>query len=155
MVYIKPRREGSEFALVSIQRSDVELHIIRLADVEDEMTKRRITFVGVAFIIGTTAFALAAAARVQQIEPTVAPSFEYSRSISDGCFSGIRSFREARHRMRDLPPPGFRICGWPRPLESTGSVGMGPKRVDPLEGRDPRREAQFTNDSQCRLQRRR
>ena len=102
------------------------------------MTKRRIIFVGLALFIGTTAFALAAAARVQQIEPTVTPSVNTAAVhlgrllFWDPILSGSKDTACATCHHPDFAYADGRDLS-----RGTGSVGMGPKRVDLSKGRIP------------------
>ena len=102
------------------------------------MTKRRITFVGLALIIGTTAFALAAAARVQQVEPTITSStntaaVQLGRLLFwDPILSGSKDTACATCHHPDFAYADGRDLS-----RGTGSVGLGSKRVDVSKGQIP------------------
>jgi cytochrome c peroxidase len=102
------------------------------------MTKRRITFVGLALIIGTTAFALAAAARVQQVEPATTPSTNTAAVhlgrllFWDPILSGSKDIACATCHHPDFAYADGRDLS-----RGTGSVGLGPKRVDLSKGQIP------------------
>jgi cytochrome c peroxidase len=102
------------------------------------MTKRRITFVGLALIIGTTAFALAAAARVQQVEPTITSSTNTAAVhlgrllFWDPILSGSKDTACATCHHPDFAYADGRDLS-----RGTGSVGLGSKRVDLSKGQIP------------------
>jgi cytochrome c peroxidase len=102
------------------------------------MTNRRIILVGLALFIGGTAFALAAAARVQQIEPPVTPrvntaAVHLGRLLFwDPILSGNNDTACATCHHPDFAYADGRDLS-----RGTGSVGLGPKRVDLSKGRVP------------------
>jgi cytochrome c peroxidase len=99
---------------------------------------RRIIFVGIAFFVAATAFALAAAARVQQFEPPVAPStnpaaVRLGRLLFwDPILSG-----NSDTACATCHHPDFAYADGRDLSRGTGSVGLGPKRVDVSKGRIP------------------
>jgi len=101
------------------------------------MTKRRITFVGLALIIGATAFALGAA-RVQQVEPATTPSTNTAAVhlgrllFWDPILSGSKDIACATCHHPDFAYADGRDLS-----RGTGSVGLGPKRVDLSKGQIP------------------
>ena len=120
------------------------------------MMTRRIIFVGFMLFVAAAAFALAAAGRAQQIETTLAPrtdpaAVHLGRLLFwDPILSGNKDTACATCHHPDFAYADGRDL--PR---GTGSVGLGPKRVDVSKGQDPGGEAQLPDDSQRRLQRRR
>jgi hypothetical protein len=62
------------------------------------MMMKPIILVGLALFVAATAFALATAARAQQIETTIAPALIQPQNVSDDCSSGIPSFQEPKTR---------------------------------------------------------
>ena len=120
------------------------------------MMMRRIMFVGLALFVAATAFALAAAARVEQIETTAAPRTNTTAvRLGRLLFWDPDPLGKQRHGMRHLPPPGFRLRGRPRPVERHRLRRPGTEARRRLEGSGSRGEAQFTDDSERGLQRRR
>jgi cytochrome c peroxidase len=102
------------------------------------MTNRRIIFVGLAFFIGATAFALAAATRVQQIESPIVPSTNTAAVrlgrllFWDPILSGTQDTACATCHHPDFAYADGRDLS-----RGTGSVGLGPKRVDLSKGQVP------------------
>src|SRR5262245_66415032 len=99
------------------------------------MTNRRIIFVGLALFLAATAFALAAATRVQQIDTTIAPTInaaavQLGRLLFwDPILSGNNDTACATCHHPDFAYADGRDL--PR---GTGSVGLGPTRVAPSTG---------------------
>ena len=102
------------------------------------MSSRRITFIGLALLIGTTAFVLAAATRVQQIDTTLTPStntaaIHLGRLLFwDPILSGNNDTACATCHHPDFAYADGRDLS-----RGTGSVGLGPKRVDVSKGQIP------------------
>jgi cytochrome c peroxidase len=102
------------------------------------MTNRRIIFVGLALFLAATAFALAAATRVQQIETTIAPTVntaavQLGRLLFwDPILSGNNDTACATCHHPDFAYADGRDLS-----RGTGSVGLGPKRVDLSKGQIP------------------
>jgi cytochrome c peroxidase len=104
------------------------------------MTNRRIILVGLAFFIGATALALAAATRAQQIEATIAPrpttntaAVHLGRLLFwDPILSGSNDTACATCHHPDFAYADGRDLS-----RGTGSVGLGPKRFDLSKGQVP------------------
>jgi cytochrome c peroxidase len=101
------------------------------------MTHRRIIFVGLALFIGATAFALAAATRVQQIDTTIAPTNTAAVRLGrllfwDPILSGSNDTACATCHHPDFAYADGRDLS-----RGTGSVGLGPKRLDLSKGQIP------------------
>jgi cytochrome c peroxidase len=103
------------------------------------MTHRRVIFAGLALFIGATAFALAAAAtRVQQIDTPIAPSTNTAAVrlgrllFWDPILSGNNDTACATCHHPDFAYADGRDLS-----RGTGSVGLGPKRVDLSKGQIP------------------
>jgi cytochrome c peroxidase len=102
------------------------------------MTNRRIIFVGLAFFIGATAFALAAATRVQQIQTSIVPNTNTAAVhlgrllFWDPILSGTQDTACATCHHPDFAYADGRDLS-----RGTGSVGLGPKRVDLSKGQVP------------------
>ncbi len=102
------------------------------------MVMRRIMFVGLALFVAATAFALAAAARVEQIETTIAPrtnttAVRLGRLLFwDPILSGNNDTACATCHHPDFAYADGRDLS-----RGTGSVGLGPKRVDVSKGQVP------------------
>jgi cytochrome c peroxidase len=107
-------------------------------DLEDRMTMRRIIFVGIALFVAATAFALAAATRTSQIETTIAPrtntaAIHLGRLLFwDPILSGNNDTACATCHHPDFAYADGRDLS-----RGTGSVGLGPKRVDVSKGQVP------------------
>ena len=99
---------------------------------------KRIIFVGFALFVTATAFALAAAGRSQQIETPIAPStnpaaVRLGRLLFwDPVLSGNNDTACATCHHPDFGYADGRDLS-----RGTGSVGLGPKRVDVLKGQVP------------------
>jgi cytochrome c peroxidase len=102
------------------------------------MTNRRLIFVGLALFIGATALALAAATRVQQIDTTLTPSTNTAAVrlgrllFWDPILSGNNDTACATCHHPDFAYADGRDLS-----RGTGSVGLGPKRVDLSKGQVP------------------
>ena len=101
------------------------------------MTNRRIIFIGLALFIGATAFALAAATRVQQIDTTTAPTNTAAVRLGrllfwDPILSGSNDTACATCHHPDFAYADGRDLS-----RGTGSVGLGPKRLDLSKGQIP------------------
>src|SRR5262245_59566087 len=102
------------------------------------MTTRRLLFGVLALCLGATAFALPAATRVQQIEPTTAPAInpaavQLGRLLFwDPILSGNNDTACATCHHPDFAYADGRALS-----RGTGSVGLGPKRVDLSKGQIP------------------
>jgi cytochrome c peroxidase len=98
----------------------------------------RIIFVGLALFIAATAFALAAATRVQEIDALVAPrtnpaAVRLGRLLFwDPILSGSKDTACATCHHPDFAYADGRDLS-----RGTGSVGLGPKRVDVSKGQVP------------------
>ena len=103
------------------------------------MMTKRIIFVGLALFVAATAFALAAATRVQQqIETTIAPrtntaAVQLGRLLFwDPILSGNKDTACATCHHPDFAYADGRDLS-----RGTGSIGLGPKRVDVSKGQIP------------------
>jgi len=99
---------------------------------------RRIIFVGLALFIAAAAFALSAAASAQRIETTIAPRTDTAAVhlgrllFWDPVLSGSRDTACATCHHPDFAYADARDLS-----RGTGSVGLGPKRVDISKGQVP------------------
>jgi cytochrome c peroxidase len=102
------------------------------------MMTKRIIFVGLALFVAATALTLAAATRVRQIETTIAPRINTAAVplgrllFWDPILSGNRDTACATCHHPDFAYADGRDLS-----RGTGSVGLGPKRVDVSKGRIP------------------
>jgi cytochrome c peroxidase len=102
------------------------------------MTNRRMILVGLALFIGATAFALAAATRVQQIDTPIAPSTNTAAVhlgrllFWDPILSGGNDTACATCHHPDFAYADGRDLS-----RGAGSVGLGPKRIDLSKGQIP------------------
>jgi len=102
------------------------------------MTKRRIILVGLVLFVGSIAFALAAAARAQQLVPPAVPRANTATEhlgrllFWDPILSGNRDTACATCHHPDFAYADGRDLS-----RGTGASGLGPKRVDISKGQIP------------------
>lgn len=102
------------------------------------MMTKRIVFVGLALFVAASAFALAAATRVQQIDTTIVPrtnpaAVRLGRLLFwDPVLSGNRDTACATCHHPDFAYADGRDLS-----RGTGSVGLGPRRIDMSKGQVP------------------
>ena len=102
------------------------------------MMTKRIMFVGLALFVAATAVALAAAARAQQIQTTIAPRTDTAAVrlgrllFWDPILSG-----DSDTACATCHHPDFAYADGRDLSRGTGSVGLGPKRVDVSKGQIP------------------